>query len=184
MSIAGRDPLTIHVLVIVSSLFLLSGNGNLFAQSDTARKMWTMDIGIDRYDLSDQNGWGTGILISLERRFGSHLGVELSPGIIFTSDGFYTLQGIAADLAATWTLGGRHTELSMNGGVSTILGGDSDGSILSGFGPHIGLQGHLWLTRSIGIQVGSVVHLWLVGPIESGLGRFRQSFSGGGALRF
>ncbi len=152
--------------------------------SDTSTRNWILDGGFTLYDLSDQNGWGSGVIFSLERRFGRHLGLELTPGVILSSDGFYNLQGVTGDLGVSWGWYRNSTDLSVQGGISALGGGDSDGSILAGFGLHGGVDGHFWLTSSFGINAAYTLRLWLAGPVESGLGRFRQSVSGGVSLRF
>ena len=156
----------------------------LSAQEQLTLKHWKFEAGYVHYDLSKPNGWGSGLRLSAEYRPASRIGIALSPSLMFSSDGFYTFLGVAGDLQGTWRWEFSHFDLSPRLGFSALHGGDSDGSILSGFGLVVGGEGTLWLNGWFGLYGGYDLRAWLVGPVEGTLGRYRQSVTGGFGIRF
>lgn len=97
-------------------------------------------------------------------------GFDFRAGYIVPT-GFYDMNGLSAILGGSygWPVGASHL-VQAKAGVATFLGGDNDGSILSGAGPYAGGAITFRLSGRLGLQVEGLARAytssgdWLFAP--------------------
>ena len=145
------------------TLFTL-GAARAHAQDVPSHARWHLSGGYTHYQVGGSNGWGDGGEGILYHAFGPRAGGQFRATIIVSSDGFYTFSGVAADLGPTLTLLASRTGAIMLGaGASTLLGGDSDGSVGFLVGGHASLRGTLWIASRVGLYADGTARFWHTG---------------------
>lgn len=143
------------------ALPLLAAPGQAYTQDVDSPSRWHLSGGYTHYRVGDVNGWGDGGEGTLYHAFGSRLGGQFRLSIIGSSNGFYSFSGAGADLGPTLNLlDTRAGAVVLGAGASTLLGGDSDGSVAYLIGGHGTLRGTAWLAPRIGFYAEGSLRVW------------------------
>lgn len=145
-----------HVRIVVGALAMGLVAAPATAQDRAVESVrgWTVGVGgfavawTERAAAFDVAGGGA-VHVALVRPGG--IGVEVRGGYFFPT-GFYDLNGLSGIFGLTYSLPVGASLVQLKAGVTGLVGGDSDGSIIGGGGPYGGAGAIVRLTGRLALQ--------------------------------
>ena len=137
----------------LTALALFGWPAGMAAQEDAPPRRWSLGAGAILYRISDQNGWAAGPAVSAQRRLSRVFKLDINGAALLSSDGFYDFSGAALDLGPSLNLSSGRGDLGVGGGISSVVGGDSDGTGGGWVGGYLSAQGTLWMSPRVGLSV-------------------------------
>ncbi len=146
--------LTIGIIAVLASV------AELTAQATTPHRAWTLSAGGMVYRVGDPNGTSVGVEAGFGRTGKKGVGFRMELGAILNSDGFYDFAGLAADLGLTVdAVRGARFQLTLSGGPSALVGGDSDGTPRAAVGGHAAARVVAWISPRVGLYGRSIARV-------------------------
>lgn len=136
----------------ISALALAGLTGALAAQQ-ASPPAWSLGAGAILYRISESNGWAAGPAVTAQRRLHRALRLDLNGAALLSSDGFYDFSGAALDVGPSLNLSSLRADLGIGGGLSGVVGGDSDGTGGGWVGGYLSAQGTFWMSPRVGLSV-------------------------------
>jgi hypothetical protein len=120
-------------------------------QTAEPERAWILSAGALTYRVTDLNGWGVGPSVGAQRRLFRAIRLDLNAGILLSSSGFYDFTGAMLEAGPVLVHSGRRFEVGGGIGVSSIIGGDSDGTGGGWVGGYLAGHAASWLSSRVGL---------------------------------